>query len=72
MCKLDTDGDGNCPIHPYGCPDAGLVAVREAVQKLPWYYHHRPDCPWGGTCICGVVEANRALRHTRLVAGCER
>ncbi len=21
-CPLDTDGDGNCPIHPEGCPDA--------------------------------------------------
>jgi hypothetical protein len=19
-CELDTDGDGNCPIHPSGCP----------------------------------------------------
>jgi hypothetical protein len=19
-CELDTDGDGNCPIHPNGCP----------------------------------------------------
>jgi len=19
-CKLDTDGDGNCPVHPEGCP----------------------------------------------------
>jgi len=70
MCSLDTDGDGNCPIHPYGCPDAGLVAVREALAKLPFYYH-RQGCPWGA-CNCGAAEANKALRHARLVAGCER
>lgn len=22
-CRFDTDGDGNCPRHPYGCPSHG-------------------------------------------------
>ena len=29
-CPLDTDGDGNCPRHPDGCP-----LVRAKPQKVP-------------------------------------
>lgn len=34
-CKLDTDGDGNCPRHPEGCPphaDEGEEAYKEHTQ----------------------------------------
>lgn len=26
-CELDTDGDGNCPRHPDGCPEPGSVTL---------------------------------------------
>lgn len=28
-CTHDTDGDGNCPIHPLGCPESLAGAERE-------------------------------------------
>ena len=33
-CELDTDGDGNCPVHPTGCPVTmnGLTLIR----PWPW------------------------------------
>lgn len=33
-CPLDTDGDGNCPIHPKGCPTTDpLAAVKAHFAK---------------------------------------
>lgn len=32
-CELDTDGDGNCPIHPKGCPREIVIGVDMASGK---------------------------------------
>lgn len=30
MCRRDTDGDGNCPSHPNGCPNRNPVAFAKS------------------------------------------
>lgn len=32
-CKLDTDGDGNCPLHPNGCLTALAAPTREEISN---------------------------------------
>lgn len=62
-CSLDTDGDGNCPIHPKGCPselaamlarvcDAADAAIVSRDQDIP---------PHGAKGYVRVPERN-ALR----------
>lgn len=36
-CKLDNDGDGNCPLHPRGCPpepDAAVIAIMGDINVV--------------------------------------
>lgn len=35
-CERDTDHDGNCPLHPKGCPTSTLSEYIAPRTPLPW------------------------------------
>lgn len=74
-CERDTDGDGNCPVHPAGCPspaeahDNALTGflIRLAF-KVPRGTELGPDSELGGS-LARYAEAIRAHERSKLVRG---
>lgn len=42
-CERDTDGDGNCPIHPYGCLMATVEQEQLAALQESDEHKETPD-----------------------------
>lgn len=50
-CPHDTDGDGNCPIHPNGCPDIDPKKYERAkLQDLALMIQNELPHGWGFFC----------------------
>ena len=68
-CDRDTDGDGNCPIHPGGCPTRQVPngafvegVIEAAIDRIRFYQEAA-----GGKFKC----RENALRHHRSRVGAE-
>jgi hypothetical protein len=75
-CRFDTDGDGNCPIHPKGCPPARTCSEVDETAPLSALAKgcHRahpheddPDCPANLAFRHGLREGAREERE-RIIA----
>ncbi len=57
-CELDTDGDGNCPIHPKGCPSEQPTQQRTAGEpETAEKAARQPD----GSAACPATRSRRQI-----------
>jgi hypothetical protein len=51
-CELDTEGNGNCPSHPEGCPIQLLPAIRDGLRVETGAVQFGPN-DWPGLFLRG-------------------